>query len=383
MASPKTPLAPLSPQSTYAESALPAPIQKLERVTALVQAQSLAFLMFEKPDLEAVENFLTDFGMHRVSLNKDQLVMRGSGCAPCIYIARRGQHSRYLGASFTVASEHDLLLLQSQADARRLPPGAIPGGGAGVELVDPAGNLLWLIKGATPVDPIPVRSPLYPLTNGPGITRRINTTVRPPLEPAAVNRLGHLVLQTIDFAGMARWYMRHLGIIPTDVQYLADGSPNLCFFRLDLGSTPADHHTLVIVGGLENKYEHSAYEVVDLDALGQGSNILRTKGHRHMWGIGRHILGSQLFDYWFDPDGLEFEHYTDGDVFTADHETHYSPLDLAGIWAWGDDVPKSMGPQRNLSTLLKIFSLLFKGQLSMSRLKLLGQAMSAPPRPWL
>ena len=40
-----------------------------------------------------------------------------------------------------------------------------------------------------------------------------------------------------------------------------------------------------------------------------------------MWGIGRHVLGSQLFDYWFDPDGFEYEHYTDGDVFTADHET--------------------------------------------------------------
>ncbi|HTD05833.1 VOC family protein [Undibacterium sp.] len=374
---------PLTTHSAYAESALPAPIQRLERVAALVQAKSLAFLMFEKPDLEAVEDFLTDFGMHTVSLTKDRLVMRGSGSAPCIYVAHRGPRARYLGAAFTVSNEEDLLVLQSQAGARLLPPEVIPGGGIGVELVDPAGNLLWLVTGTKQVDPFPVRAPLHPLTNGPSMVRRVNTTVRAPLEPAAVVRLGHVVLQTIDFPSMARWYMRHLGVIPSDVQYLADGSPNLCFFRLNLGSTPADHHSLVLVGGLEEKYEHSAYEVVDLDALGQGNNVLRANGHRHMWGIGRHILGSQLFDYWFDPDGMEFEHYTDGDLFTADYEPHYSPLNLSGIWAWGDDVPKSMGPQHNLSTLIKIFRLLCSRRLSMNRLRLLGSALSAPPRPWL
>jgi hypothetical protein len=354
----------------------------MQRPPPLVKAQSLAFLMFEKPDLGAVKAFLLDFGMRTVSHNPDQLMMRGSGNAPCIFWARRGKRSRYLGAAFTVSSQADLALLEKQANARRLPANLIPGGGAGVELVDPAGNLLWLITGQQPADPLPLREPLHPLTNGPGLTRRVNATIRPPLEPAAVARLGHVVMQTADFAGMANWYMRHLGIIPTDVQYLEDGSPNLCFFRLDLGDTPADHHSFVLAGGIEEKYEHSAYEVVDLDALGQGQNVLRANGHRHMWGIGRHVLGSQLFDYWYDPDGMEFEHYTDGDVFTSDHETHYGPLDMSGIWAWGDDVPPTMGPQRNLKTVFQIVKLLWMGRLSTARLKLLGRAMSKP-RPWL
>jgi hypothetical protein len=101
-----------------------------------------------------------------------------------------------------------------------------------------------------------------------------------------------------------------------------------------------------------------------------------------MWGIGRHVLGSQLFDYWHDPDGMEFEHYTDGDVFTASHPTHYLPLELAGIWAWGDDVPASMGVKKNLGTLIKVLKLLWQRRISLSRLKLLGGAM-ARPRPWL
>jgi catechol 2,3-dioxygenase-like lactoylglutathione lyase family enzyme len=366
----------------YPESALPTGIQKLQRPLALVKAQALAFLMFEKTDLKACATFLQDFGMQCVSRSAGRLLMRGHGDAPCIYMAVRGRRTRYLGAAFTVAGEAELQLLEAKAGARRLSAADIPGGGSGVELVDPAGNLLWLLAGQQPIAPLPLRAPLHPQTNCYHEVRRVNATVRPPLEPAAIAKLGHVVLQTVDFAGMADWYMRHLGLIPTDVQYLADGSPNLAFFRLDLGDTPADHHSFVLAGGIEEKYEHSAYEVVDLDALGQGHNVLRANGHRHMWGIGRHILGSQLFDYWYDPDGMEFEHYTDGDVFTASHETHYVPLEMSGIWAWGDDVPASMGVKRDLGTVFKVLRLLWQGRIKLARLKLLGSAM-ANARPWL
>lgn len=370
-----------TPQA-YPESTRPAFVQKLERPTALARATSLAFLMFEKPDLTATEEFLEDFGMRSVTRTADLLTMRGCGSAPCIYLARRGRRSRYVGAAFTVADRATLDLLVAAAGAVHLPEAAIPGGGAGVELVDPVGNRVWLVTGQAPLARQSLREPLHLQANSVGMNARVNRTIRPPLEPAHVARLGHVVLQTTDFPTMAAWYMRHLGIIPTDVQYLADGSPNLCFFRLDLGDEPADHHTLVLAGGLEEKYEHSAYEVVDLDALGQGHNVLRAAGHRHMWGIGRHVLGSQLFDYWYDPDGMEFEHYTDGDVFTADHETHYVPLELSSIWAWGDDVPASMGVKRDLATVWKIVRQLARGRLTVARLKLLGQALGKP-RPWL
>ncbi|MCU6497014.1 VOC family protein [Rugamonas sp. A1-17] len=374
--------APLRTPQAYPEHALPPGVSRLPRPAALVKAQALAFLMFEKPDLEATAAFLADFGMRPVAHDGEQLLMRGADSAPCIYLARRGARSRYVGAAFSVAGEDQLARLEAGAGARRLPAGAVPGGGSGVELVDPAGNLLWLVCGQQPLAPLPLRAPLHPHTNSVGLLPRVNATVRPPLEPAAIARLGHVVLQTVDFAGMAQWYMRHLGLIPTDVQYLEDGTPTLCFFRLDLGAAPADHHSFVLAGGIEEKYEHSAYEVVDLDALGQGHNVLRANGHRHMWGIGRHVLGSQLFDYWYDPDGMEFEHYTDGDVFTADHPTHYVPLELSSIWAWGDDVPASMGVRRDLGTLFKVARLLWQGRLPLARLKLLGRAMGRP-RPWL
>ena len=374
---------PLRTPPSHPQSRRPAHVQALQRPPALVKARELAFLRFEVPDLDATESFMLDFGMQRTERTAERLVMRGTGSSPCIYAATRGPKARFVGSAFTVPAGTDLDRLAQASGGRRLDPKTIPGGGQGIELIDPAGHALWLLADRPTLEPLPVREPLLAMTNTVMHKPRVNAGVRAPVEPAAVVRLGHMAIQTADFPAMSQWYMRHLGLVPTDVQYLADGSPALTFFRLDLGDQPADHHTFVIVGGLEDKYEHSAYEVVDLDAVGQGQQVLRAKGHKHLWGIGRHLLGSQIFDYWFDPDGLQFEHYTDGDVFTADLETHYSEFDLGSIWAWGVDIPPAMKPRMSPAVLWRVLKLVLAKKLAPQRLKLFGQAIGIPARPWM
>lgn len=378
-----SPLPVLRASPEYPESQRPGYVQALVRPPAYCRASQLAFLMFEKTDLVKAERFWLDFGLITVSRTTDRLVMRAAGAAPAVLVATKARRSRYVGAAFVVGDEDDLGKVLTGSEARQLSSDAIPGGGQGVSLRDPDGNLVWLIKRWGCVDPMPMPQPLTDQMNTLTRVRRVNATIRPPIEPARVGRIGHVVLQTTDFARMADWYMRHLGLVPTDVQYLPDGSPMLTFFRLDLGSLPADHHTVVIAGGIENRYEHSAWEVADLDALGQGQQVLKANGHQHMWGIGRHLLGSQLFDYWYDGDGLEFEHYTDGDMFTADHETRYVPFSTGSIWAWGADVPASMLPKKSVGVLLKVLRLVFGGRLPWRRLRMIGGVVNRPPRPWL
>lgn len=48
-----------------------------------------------------------------------------------------------------------------------------------------------------------------------------------------------------------------------------------------------------------------------------GHEYLKAREREAAWGVGRHIMGSQIFDYWKDPFGNELEHWTDGDLFTA------------------------------------------------------------------
>lgn len=367
----------------YPESALPDHIHKLVRPAAMQKATQLAFLRFDKADLAQAERFWSDFGLMTVSRTAQLLVMRGSGSAPAVLMAYKAKKSRYLGAAFVVPPDTDFDRLQRDCGAQPLPLHAIPGGGRGVSLRDPDGNDIWLITDWGSVSPLPTRAPTHVSINSLQQSPRVNATVRTAIEPAAVARLGHVVMQTTDFHAMADWYMRLLGVIPSDVQYLDDGSPFLTFFRLDLGDTPADHHTVVIAGGLEASYEHSAWEVNDLDALGQGQQVLLANGHDHMWGIGRHVLGSQLFDYWRDADGYAFEHYTDGDLFTAERETHYVPFTTSALWAWGPDVPASMFPAKTPILLWHVFKLLRTGRVSLKRLLMMGRVVDAPARPWL
>jgi hypothetical protein len=156
-----------------------------------------------------------------------------------------------------------------------------------------------------------------------------------------VIKLGHLVIEVADFQATCAWYTENFGFIPSDVQLLPDGSPAVVFLRLDLGDTPADHHTLAMAQGFMATYSHSAYEVVDADAVGVGQRILRERGWRHAWGIGRHILGSQIFDYWQDPWGDKHEHYCDGDLFTADRPTGLHSVSPEAMSQWGQRMPRS------------------------------------------
>lgn len=351
------------------------------RPEPIIKVDAVAHVMFEKPDLDALERFLVDFGLVRHQRSSDALYMRGTGGEPYIYAASRGASSRFVGIGFRAASRLDLETL-ARATNTPIEKSNEPGGGERVRLRDPAGFTVDVLHGTEMVEPLPARSePLPP--NTPGRKVRINQPRRPTLRPAQVVRLGHVVLQQTDFDAGVQWYMRHLGLIPTDVQCLANGAPNLAFMRLDRGDQPADHHTVVVFGGIADAYGHSAYEVVDLDEVGMGQQVLLNGGWKHVWGIGRHILGSQIFDYWKDPFGDEMEHYADGDVFDASYPTGYHSFDPSLLWMWGDDLPADFGPKLSAGALAGVAKGVLTGRLSMEKMRLLKQTMAQPARPWL
>ena len=146
------------------------------------------------------------------------------------------------------------------------------------------------------------------------------------------------MLGTTRFRAALDWYLEVLGLIVSDFLYLdgqRDRGPAMAFIRCDLGSVPADHHTLAMTLQPRTGYVHSAYQLTDLDEVAASGEYLREHGYRHAWGLGRHIQGSQIFDYWRDPDRVMFEHYADGDVFDAAAEPGWAPLSRSGLAQWG------------------------------------------------
>lgn len=302
------------------------------------KACKLAWLLFERPDLDRAESFLTDFGLQVVSRSADELYLRAAGSEPFCYRVRRGEQERFAGFGLEVDTREELLALSRLPGASSIGVQEGPGGGELVRLHDPSGFLVEVVQGRAAVAPLPQRAAL-PLNYG--TPARINSTQRPSVQAPEVLRLGHVVLEVADFQATCAWYTQHFGFIPSDVQVLPDGSPAVVFLRLDLGDTPADHHAIALAQGFMPMYSHSAYEVVDADAVGMGQRLLRERGWNHAWGMGRHILGSQIFDYWQDPWGAKHEHYCDGDVFTADVAMGVHAVSREAMAQWGPTMPAS------------------------------------------
>ncbi|MCY1490666.1 3,4-dihydroxyphenylacetate 2,3-dioxygenase [compost metagenome] len=315
-----------------------------------VKAQALAHLIFARPDLEQAERFLADFGLRLARRDAGRLYLRGTGPAPYCYRIEQADKPRFVGFGLTLASRADLERIARLPGASAIEPLDGPGGGERVCLSDPSGFRVEAIHGQQPAAAMPHRAALP--FNAVDDMPRINATQRPPIAPPEIVKLGHVVLEVADYQATCAWYTEHFGFIPSDVQVLPDGSPAVAFLRLDLGDTPADHHTLALAQGFMAAYSHSAYEVVDADAVGMGQRVLRERGWKHAWGIGRHILGSQIFDYWQDPWGDKHEHYCDGDLFTAERPTGLHAVSPEAMAQWGQRMPKSFTkPMMNLAAL--------------------------------
>jgi catechol 2,3-dioxygenase-like lactoylglutathione lyase family enzyme len=301
----------------------------------VIKVHDIAWLEFEKPDLLRAEAFAHAFGFTTVLRTGGELHLRGTDAeGPCVVI-RRGTRSRFGGAAFKAAEEGDVRRL-AKATGTVVRPLPDPIGGVSVDLTDSSGIPVRVVAGIDELEPL--RAQVPHTYNFAGEPRRVNAVQRPDREPACVQRLGHVVLQTTRYAEALNWYLDHLGMIVSDFLFFPgqrDRGPTMSFIRCDRGMTPADHHTLAIALGPSNRYVHSAYQVCDIDALAAGGEYLKSLGYQRSWGIGRHIQGSQIFDYWRDPDGFLVEHFSDGDMFDCTLEPGWAPFTASGLAQWG------------------------------------------------
>jgi catechol 2,3-dioxygenase-like lactoylglutathione lyase family enzyme len=342
----------------------------------LIKVAGLAWLEFEKPDLGQAERFLTDFGFTVCDRSPDTLVLRGrQSAAPCL-VVRRGARPRFLGPAFQAAAREDLDRL---ARGRGETVAGYLGGHA-VALRDPSGFPLRVAFGVPELPALPERAPL-PLNFGPELMR-VNATQRPERRPAEIGRLGHVVLGTARFQAALDWYLDTLGLIVSDFCYL-DGQrergPVMAFIRCDQGGVPTDHHTLAMLLQPQTGYVHSACQLTDLDEVAGSGQYLHDRGYKHSWGIGRHVQGSQIFDYWRDTDRLMFEHYADGDVFDSSVPPGWAPLSVSGLAQWGPRATAEFTGARDPATLVAaIRALREKGnEIDLRTLRGLVKAMSS------
>jgi catechol 2,3-dioxygenase-like lactoylglutathione lyase family enzyme len=347
-----------------------------------MKARSLVYLRHRRRDLEEAIRFYTDFGLELAARSEGAAYLKAAGGGPICLILEASPHDELLALAVEAESEEALRRLAAKVGGAVEERGE-PGGGLVLRLRDPGDLQVEVVHGVeasavrAPPAPVPVNSFDRPV--------RINAPRPAVLGPAWVRRLGHVVLGRQEFGRNARWYMETLGLIATDVEVLVElGEPIVAFLRFDRGDSPADHHSIVVAAAPEDGYLHAAFESTDLDALGAGAEWLQQQGWVKSWGIGRHVLGSQLFCYHIDPHGFEVEHYTDGDMFDASYPTGWHEAGLPGLYLWGPVLPPhfvdtDLTPAR-LARVIR--GLRTRPEFTVRKLLATKRLYSRPPRPW-
>ncbi len=307
-----------------------------------IKIRDIAYVAFTAPDLSEMAAFLTEFGLKPQPVQGEVLYARGSGSAPFVHVTKRGEPG-FAALGLQADSVEDLERLAA-AEGVTVQENSAPGGGKIVRLTDPDGRAVEVVAGQTPAEP----ESLDPETarNSALAKPRQRATVRIAEGPANVVRLGHAVLEVKDFRVSEAWYKARFGFITSDEIEMAPGMALGAFLRCDRGDTPTDHHTLFLLQSpMAPRFNHAAFEVAGFDDLMRGHTHLKRAKRQAAWGVGRHILGSQIFDYWKDPWGHEVEHWTDGDLFTAADGSNTATMqDLLSV-QWGPLHPMMGGDQ--------------------------------------
>ena len=306
----------------------------------VVKAVGLRSVTLGRENLQTAEKFFIDFGLEVVDRRHDVVLLRGRGDKTVSVIIEKGKN-QYKGFTVEVASMEDLKRL-SEKTRRDIETPSYNRGELCIHLTDPIGTNVEVIFNPRSCRVLPTALPVP--FNCPGQYERVNKTIRIEEEfPPWINRLGHTVLGASHAEESIAWYQDTFGMIVSDFQFLDnDPVPVTAFMRFDLGNLPADHHSIAIVSVIDVGHMHTSFEVRDFDTVMSCFNHLKPKGYHHTWGIGRHIFGSQIFDYWRDPEGEMFEHYADGDLFDSTLSAGYNRFSSRMIYQWGPKMNADM-----------------------------------------
>jgi catechol 2,3-dioxygenase-like lactoylglutathione lyase family enzyme len=324
----------------------------------IIKVEDIAHVRFAAPDLGSMRSFLEDFGLSPFEAH-GRLYARGSDGRPFVHVTEPGE-AKFLAVGLRAGSIADLETLAAH-EGVPVERSNEPGGGMVVRLTDPDGYLVEIVAGQQCDPPAPCQTPRF---NSATDKPRQRATIRLEAAPAHVRRIGHAVLKVSDFRRSEAWWKERFGFLTSDEIEAAPDVPLGAFMRCDRGDLPSDHHT-IFLAQLPGKLGllHAAFEVESLDDLMLGHQHLKARQREAAWGVGRHIMGSQIFDYWKDPFGNELEHWTDGDLFTAADPPARQTMQALLAVQWGAPHPMFAGkvaPSPGLVAFATALQLRFK-----------------------
>ena len=277
------------------------------------------------PSIADAERFYTAFGLDvaRTGEHASELELRAAdGWRWARILPAAGKSLAYLSFN-CFGDDLDALRARTQAAGAAF----VAGDGIGFWFHDPDGNLIQVKPGpkTSPSSKTPRTLEGTPADQRGNCTRSAVKLVRP-------NRLSHVLLFSPDVLRALDFYGAALGL------RLSDKSLDIiAFTHAPHGS---DHHLVAFAKSSARGWHHAAWDVDDVNRVGEGAAQMAAAGFTKGWGTGRHVLGSNYFHYVEDPWGSFCEYSADIDFVSAGHAWpagDFAPED--SLYLWGPPVP--------------------------------------------
>ena len=213
----------------------------------------------------------------------------------------------------------------------------------GIAATDPGTGVRVRVEVAPRIQQDTVAATPY---NGPGRTDRLGRA--PKLQTGAPKatprKLGHVVIGTTNLEPSQKFFMEGIGFKLSD-----QIGHNAYFLRCS-----EDHHNLLLQKAPVQFLHHTSWQVEDVDEIGLGAQHLLSKDPaRHVWGFGRHYVGSNFFWYFRDPAGNFAEYYADMDCIPDGQMWEPQVWDgMHSLYSWGPPPPPSFLRPDDLTELM-------------------------------
>jgi len=251
------------------------------------------------PRAAAARDFLTGiWGLADAGASNGTHYLRGSGAFPYL-VALSEADAPSLRCTTFVGTAEDVAAIAERARAAGAPcrdtVSDDPGGGQGVLVQLPEGEVLRFLHGDATVDPIQGHDLPVKLT--------------------------HVVMNAADAEATADFAEAVLGF------KVSDRTKGMVFVRCN-----SSHHSTAFARAGFTSLNHIAFEMEDVDAVMRGIGRLRDHGATPAWGPGRHGPGDNVFAYFIAPFGAVVEFSTAVEIVPEDYRVG-APED----WTWPEN----------------------------------------------
>lgn len=291
------------------------------------------------PNVDATAGYYEEFGLRRTASDGSSHTFATTDGGEQLTIAYAPTR-RLLRLGVGADDQDDLARVRSSLASIEIDAKV---GTNSITAIDPGTNVTVEVELAEHIAQDPRPAPGY---NAPGViarsTERADGVLRE--DPVTPRKLGHVVIGSTNQEFSQRFFTEGLGFKVSDRVV-----GRAAFLRCS-----TDHHNVLVQAAPVNFVHHTSWQVDDVDEVGRGATkMLEADPDRHVWGLGRHHIGSNFFWYLKDPAGNFSEYYSDLDCIVDDALWEPGVWEGAkGLYNWGPPPSPSFLKPDDLAALM-------------------------------